>query len=154
MMVVHRLMLVADEKHTAYVRAQRANLDLAVRTSITALLATIATVVYMWSDGWWLLLALAPYSLAFAAYPGAVRAAYDYGLGFATLIDLNRFALYEALHLPIPRTYGAERKQNETLAKMLRMSVDPKTEPAQRFGYEHPDPLEPLEAQTPPDSQS
>lgn len=147
MAVVHRLMLVADEKHAAYVRAQRANLDLAVRTSITALLATIVTVVYMWSDGWWLLLALAPYSLAFAAYLGAVRAAYDYGLGFATLIDLNRFALYKALHLPIPRTYGAERKQNETLAKMLRMSIDPDTEPSRRFRYEHHDPPTPPTAQ-------
>ncbi|HTJ68650.1 MAG TPA: hypothetical protein VL551_14030 [Actinospica sp.] len=143
MAVVHRLMLVADEKHTAYVRTQRANLDLAVRTSITALLATVVTIGFMWSDGWWLLLALAPYSLAFAAYLGAVRAAYDYGLSFATLIDLNRFALYEALHLPIPPTYGAERRQNETLAKMLRMSIDPRDEPAQWLAYKHPDPETP-----------
>jgi hypothetical protein len=55
MAVVPRILLVGDEKHTAYVRAQRTNLDLAVRTSVTALLATAATIVFMWSHGWWLL---------------------------------------------------------------------------------------------------
>lgn len=138
MAVVPRLLLVSDEKHTTYVRAQRTNLDLAVRTSITAMIATITTIVFMWPHGWWLLLALVPYTLAFAAYLGAVRAAYDYGLAFATLLDLNRFTLYEKLHLQLPETYGAEREQNKTLMKLLRNSVMEYDEPDPDFQYEHP----------------
>jgi hypothetical protein len=138
MAVVHRLMLVADSKHVAYVQDQRTSLDLAVRTVITALLATVATVAFMWSDGWWLLLALAPYSLAFAAYLGAVRSAYDYGLSFTTLVDLNRFALYEAMHLPKPDTYGEEIAQNKTLAIMLSGRGRDTKRPRSTFRYEHP----------------
>jgi hypothetical protein len=142
MAVVPRLLLISDEKHTTYVRAQRTNLDLAVRTSVTALLATVATIVFMWPHGWWLLLSLAPYALAFAAYLGAVRAAYDYGLAFSTLIDLNRFTLYEKLHLKLPETYGAERAQNRTLMTLLRSFVDEDDEPDAGFRYEHPKPTD------------
>jgi hypothetical protein len=143
MAVVHRLMLAADAKHVAYVQDQRTNLDLAVRTSITALLAATATIVFMWSDGWWLLLALAPYALAFAVYLGAVRSAYDYGLGFTTLIDLNRFALYEAMRLRRPDTYGAELEQNKALSALLSGSVQGVESPVRSFRYRHPAPPPP-----------
>jgi hypothetical protein len=111
--------LVANPEHTAYVNDQRTQLDLAVRMCISSLFATVATFAIMWQHGLWLLLALVPYGLAWASYRGALTTARGYGAALAGWVDLNRFALYDALHLPQPDTTDMERSQNDAVVDMI-----------------------------------
>jgi hypothetical protein len=114
--------LVADPAHTAYVQDQRNGLDLAVRMSAMSAVATALTVAAMWPHGVWLTLALVPYCAAWMSYRGAVTAAHTYGLAFSAWLDLNRFKLYEGLHLPIPGTSELERTQNSELNHLIQGS--------------------------------
>jgi hypothetical protein len=57
-------------------RVMREQLDLAVRLCTLSLLAAIVAVVFLITDGAWLFVALVPYALAYAAYRGAVVAAF------------------------------------------------------------------------------
>lgn len=86
-----------------------------------ALMATALTVLFMWRNGPWLLLALVPYALAFASYRGAVVVAHEYGTAVAVLIDLNRFALYERMHLPSSGDLEEEKEHNRNLVNVLRL---------------------------------
>jgi type IV secretory pathway VirB3-like protein len=110
---------VAEAEDMAYVNDQRSQLDLTVRMSVTAMFACVLTVVLLWRDGLWLLVALLPYMVAYLSYRGAIVAASQYGQAVAVVIALNRFALYERLHLPLPATASAERRAAGELAKSL-----------------------------------
>ncbi len=94
-------------------------MDLAVRTTMTFALAFLATISYLWHSGLWLLVALIPYALTYLCYRGSVVAAQSYGIAMSTIIALNRFALYESLHLPSPSTTFQERHANGTLMDLL-----------------------------------
>ncbi|SHM68643.1 hypothetical protein [Cryptosporangium aurantiacum] len=118
---VPRLAMVAGEKEVAYVENQRIQLELAVRTTLLALLASPLTVLFLSRSQTWMLLAVVPYSVAFLAYRGAVSVAHEYGTSLAVLTDLGRFPLYERLHLPHPRTITDERATNEELARLFRL---------------------------------
>jgi hypothetical protein len=72
-------------------------------------LATIMVAVTTLTDGWWLLTALVPYALCVIAYHGAVSVAHAYGIAMRRLVDLNRFSLYEALHLGLPASTDEEK---------------------------------------------
>jgi hypothetical protein len=147
---VPRVIQLADARDVAYVRNQRIQLELALRSATLGLVATALTLCFMWRHGAWLLLALGPYALAYATYRGAVTIAHEYGTSLAILLELNRFALYQRLHLPLPEDLEHERKLNDRLAKILRL--DNQEIEQRRLGahldYVHPDPAgEPTSAQ-------
>jgi hypothetical protein len=133
--VIPQLALVAPDKDVAYLDDQRSALDLAVRMSATCLLATGAAIIFLCRDGLWLLAALFPYGLAYMFYRGAVVTAREYGAAMASLIALNRFALYERLGMSKPTSTSEERKQNVqleamyTFGKGTELASAPVTEP-------------------------
>lgn len=110
-------------------------MDLAVRTCVVALASSVATVVFLWDNGLWLMLALIPYGATYLAYRGSVVAAAHYGVTVAALIAINRFALYERMHLELPEDLASERKQNARLSQVLRYR-----RPTSHLTYTHPSP--------------
>ncbi|GIH18812.1 hypothetical protein [Rugosimonospora africana] len=116
-----RIAMVAEERELNYLENQRIQLELAVRASFLSLVACAATVILMWRHGSWMLLAIVPYTVAYLSYRGAIVIAHEYGAALATLIDLNRFKLYDRLHLPPPRNLAEERQRNETLMELFRL---------------------------------
>ena len=125
--VAAHLSLLPEEPSSAYVRDTRQTLDLAVRICMMGLLATLPTAVLLARSGVWSSLVFLPFGAAYLAYLGAVHAARAYGSAVRFQIDLRRFALYEALHLPAPATPSLERDQNERLMLQLvpRVAVTP-----------------------------
>jgi hypothetical protein len=103
-----------------YVNDQRSQLDLAVRMSIVAFIATGLTVLFLARHGIWLLVALVPYIAAYSAYRGAVVIAGEYGRALGVLVTLNRFELYDRLRLPPVLNTQEERRRNEDLMNFLR----------------------------------
>lgn len=121
--IAPHLNLVAVKEHRDYVDDCRKGLDLTVRLCVLFALATALSVGLLADSGAWLLLALAPYCLSYLAYRGAVSSAQAYGTALSTLVDLNRFALYEQLHVPFPMDTLVEQNRNAQLMKLL--SDDP-----------------------------
>jgi hypothetical protein len=117
--IAPHLNLVAVKEHREYVDDCRKGLDLGVRLCALFALATALSVGLLADDGAWLLLALAPYCVSYLSYRGAVSSAQAYGTALSTLVDLNRFALYDQLHIPQPSTTEVERNRNEQLLKLL-----------------------------------
>jgi hypothetical protein len=139
---------VAPPEQVRYVNDQRTALDLAVKCCLVGLLGTLATVVFLWQHGLWLIVAVVPYSVAYGSYRGAVVVAHGYGQALEDLVALNRFALYERLHLPMPPTTDAERENNTTL---LALTAD--HNPEKSLTYEHPvlQPAHDCHCQRPPE---
>jgi len=133
--VMPYLARVASTEDMDYVNDQRSNLDLAVRLSLVSAIAFIVTLLLLWRYGLWLLVALIPYTIAFLSYRGSVIAASAYGQAFAAIIALNRFALYERLHLPLPKNMPEERERNATLESILDFHN------TESVSYEHPESL-------------
>jgi hypothetical protein len=131
--IAPHLILSAPRSHIAYVEDQRTQLDLAVRLVVVGLLGAMISVFLLWRDGLWLLVALVPYSFAYLSYRGAVIVAAEYGTALATVIDLDRFELYEKLHVGRPTSTGAERRRNSLLMRLL---TDPRSDAELR--YRHP----------------
>lgn len=129
--IAPHLSLTAEPDHVAYQADARQELDLAVRVCVLAALATAVTAVLLADDRAWVLLALGPYAVAYLAYRGAVFAAHAYGTSVATVLDLNRFGLYERLRLPAPDDADQERTQNASL--MAAITGSP-----QKLAYRHP----------------
>ena len=117
--VLPHVALAAQPEDVRYLDDQRTQLDLAVRMCFTAILASIISVPLLWRDGAWLAVAAIPAGLAYIAYRGAVVSAREYGVAMTTLIDMNRFAFYERLHLPRPDDITEERKMNKRLMQLL-----------------------------------
>jgi hypothetical protein len=111
--------LVAQSERVDYLNDQRQLLDLSVRMCATSFLATLVTVAALWRQGPWLSMALIPYAVAYLCYRGSVVVAHEYGAAIGTLIDLDRFRLYESLRLPLPKNTRAERKMNSRLNELL-----------------------------------
>lgn len=131
--VIQQISFVAPPDHLSYVGDQRQLLDLSVRMSATSIVATLIAISALWRHGPWLLLALVPYGIAYLSYRGAVVVAHEYGAAVAAMIDLDRFALYDALRLPRPKDTAAERRNNAELTKLLSGSKEVV------LPYEHPD---------------
>ena len=112
----------ADDKR--YLDDQRSQLDLAVRMSVTALIAFVATVGFMCRDGIWLLVSLVPSAIAYLSYRGAIIAAGQYGRAIAVIIALNRFSLYEQLQMPVPASSVEERSINKGLRHLMEYDRD------------------------------
>ncbi|MEV8213992.1 hypothetical protein [Leifsonia sp. NPDC077715] len=111
--------MVADARHTAYVQDQRQGLDLAVRMTAVSLLCAAVSTVALWPHGLWVLLAVLPYAAAWLSYRGALAAAHAYGKAFEAWLYLNRFTLYEQLHLATPKTSNDEQELGAQLEEML-----------------------------------
>ncbi len=131
--VVPHLLLIAPSNQVDYVNDQRSQLDLAVRMTFISIMASATAVFFLWPYGFWILIALIPYVLAYLSYRGSVVAGFHYGSAFDTLINLNRFALYERLHLPLPVDTKAERLTNEMMKGLFGYSPVV-------VEYKHPDP--------------
>lgn len=140
------LLQVADARDVAYVQNQRMQMELALRTSLLGLAASGTTLAFMWKHGLWLLLALVPYAVAFAAYRGAVVIAHEYGTSLAVLIALNRFTLYDRLHLPLPDDIEDERRNNRLLINVLRLD---NTEVEKRLNESYLDYVHPAAPESP-----
>jgi hypothetical protein len=56
---------------------------------------------------------------AYIAYRASVSAASEYTTSVSTVIDLDRFALYESLRIDIPRDTNEERAVNQELMALL-----------------------------------
>ncbi|WP_322769785.1 hypothetical protein, partial [Frankia sp. Cr1] len=74
---------------------------------------------------WWLLLTLLPLCTAVFSYRSMVSQAIGYGVALTSAIDLHRFSLYEALHLPAPLTLAAELELARQLAQQWRQNAIP-----------------------------
>lgn len=112
-------LLIAPDEHKRYVRDSRQQMDTTISLCTVSFLATIIAVVFLLTDGLWLLVSLVPYALAYVAYRGAVEAAYEYATAVTTVIDLNRFQLYESLRIDAPRDTKEERAANMRLMTLL-----------------------------------
>lgn len=117
--VAPHLHFVIPDRHVTYLRDSRQGLDTSVRLCAMSLIATAVTSALLLVDGLWILLSVGPYALAYIAYRGAVAAAEDYGVAFTTIVDLDRFALYDALRVGKPANTAAERKLNADLMRLL-----------------------------------
>jgi hypothetical protein len=117
--VFRHVALVAPPERLGYLNDQRQLLDLSVRMCATSILAALIAVAALWRHGPWLLVALVPYAVAYLSYRGAVVVAGEYGAAFSTIIDLDRFALYDQLRMPRPKNSEDERRQNENLVRVL-----------------------------------
>jgi hypothetical protein len=118
--VVPRVLLIAPDAHVNYVNDQRSQLDLAVRMVFMSLIATATTVFFLWPYPLWALIAIIPYSIAYISYRGSIVAARGYGSALKILIDLNRFALYEQLHVSLPNSNSEERWNNRQVTRLLK----------------------------------
>lgn len=131
--IIEHVAQVAPAQRVEYVRDQRQLLDLSVRMTATSILATFVAIAFLWHHGPWLLIALAPYGIAYMSYRGAVVVAHAYGSALSTMIDLDRFALYDYLRLPPPETTAAERETNIELMRLINHNCDAV------LHYQHPE---------------
>ena len=129
---VPHLLLIAPANHVDYVNDQRSQLDLAVRMTFISIVAAVTAIIFLWPCGAWVLIAIIPYALAYLSYRGSVVAAGHYGNALETLVNLNRFTLYQQLHLQLPASTDIERTKNEKLTALLNYA------PNKTVDYEHP----------------
>ncbi|MFD3696981.1 hypothetical protein ACFWUZ_12645 [Streptomyces sp. NPDC058646] len=127
-----RLYPVLGDRSRAVVDDCRDSLDGAARLCVTGAATALVSAALLLRSGWWLLLALVPAALAALAYHGAVQAALAYGDAVRAAIELHRFDLLEALHLPLPDSLEEERTLAQHLCLHWRQGVPPPSR------YEHP----------------
>lgn len=142
--VAPHLTLIAPEAHLGYIQDTRQQMDTTVRLCVAAFAATIETTAWLLTSGWPLLIALVPYLLCYIGYRASVAAADDYMTIIRIAFDLNRFKLYESLHLEAPRNTAEERWNNEKLMKL----IDQNHKVSVR--YQHPPTATPAAGATPP----
>ncbi|MEV6624607.1 hypothetical protein AB0M83_26440 [Amycolatopsis sp. NPDC051106] len=111
--------LVAPDKHVDHLHDARQQMDTSIRLCVVALVATLETVAAMLTDRWWLLTSLVPYGFTWIAYRAAVAGAGEYMETVRTIVDLNRFRLYEELHVKHPDSSDEERAANVGLMALL-----------------------------------
>lgn len=128
------LMMVAPNEQVQYVNDQRTVLDLTVRCCLVCVLGAIAAGLFLWQWGLWLLLMAVPYCLAYLCYEGAVVVAREYGAALRMLVDLNRFSMYERMHLRLPNSTTSER----ALVRNLTLLCSEPNSVA-RVSYKHPE---------------
>jgi hypothetical protein len=66
------------------------------------------------------------------SYRGSVVAAGHYGSALDTLINLDRFMMYQRLHLKLPDSIEEEKMTNASMAELFNYS------PHEHITYEHP----------------
>ncbi len=129
-----RLEPVLSDRMRAAVAEGRDALDAAARFCVTAAAVVPLSVALLWRSHGWLLLALVPAVICWAAYAAAVHAAVAYGEVLAVAFDLHRFDLLTALHLPLPDDRAAERMANAELSRLWRQGAGSPV----AMRYDHP----------------
>jgi hypothetical protein len=119
LVIAPHLHLIAPDRHLEYLTDAREDMDSAIRICVVGLVATALTVAFLLTDGLWLLWAILPYFISYLAYKGAVSAAQSYGTIIASVIDLDRFSLYDELGVYLPLDTKDERTNNGPLMKLL-----------------------------------
>ena len=116
---------VLPEFARSEVAAARAGLDASARVLLAGLLFTVWALV-AW---WWPPIVIGPI-VAIAAYYGwMIPAAATYGSVVEATFAVHRFALYEALHWPLPATPAGERTGGRALTEAIARGSDtPKIE--------------------------
>lgn len=122
--IAPHITVVAAPERAAYIHDSRQELDVSVRLCFFALVAAAITALWLASTGWWVFIAVIPYVGAYLTYRGAVAAAGEWGAALAASVDLDRFALYEALHLQMPSDTSEERTNNMQLMNLIRAVPD------------------------------
>ena len=117
--VAPHLRLSADPAHYAYVEDAGDQLDLALRVCVLAIASTAATLALLLPAGVWAALPAAPYAIAYLAYRVGVASASAYATAVATVIDLNRFELYDKLNVARPHSLADEVQRNQDLMRVL-----------------------------------
>jgi hypothetical protein len=102
---------VADKSRSEQAFDEAEQMDLALRLCLSAAVATALTLVLLARTGLWVFLAVVPYTAAYLAYRGACAAAASWMQSIQVMVDLDRFALYDALHVPRPWTHAQESGQ-------------------------------------------
>lgn len=96
----------------------------------------------------WSLIPVASLILGAVSYRGAMRAAEDHGVLFASSFDLHRFDMLRALHHAVPSTVEQEFALNHELTRFLKGRQPPGEDmAAHRYDhsiYEEPPPPAPL----------
>ena len=116
---------VAGDKEVARVSDEGEQMDLALRLSAVFVLTTVVYAAVLAPRGSWALVALVPYALAYLAYRGACVAAEHYMMAVAVMVHMNRFSLYEALHLGRPKNLDEERRiAAQAMAIITESDVD------------------------------
>ncbi|WDD93564.1 hypothetical protein Bsp3421_003652 [Burkholderia sp. FERM BP-3421] len=115
------------------VDSARNQLDMSVRLVVTFLLCALVSLALLFDKGWWWLMPIAFAGVARLAYRAAVEAAVAFGAMMNAAIDLRRFDLLDALHLPLPADLADERRRNAALSEFLRQGGD------LPLGYAHPE---------------
>jgi hypothetical protein len=118
-----RLYPLLSEPVRGLVDGQRDALDLNARFCAGFAAAAVIAAALLAAHGWWLLVAVGCLVLAWLAYRSAVAAAIAYGEAIRTAVDLHRFSLLEALHLPLPATPEDERALNGKVSRFLLQGV-------------------------------
>ena len=139
-----RLYPLLSEPLTAALDDARNQLDLAVRFAATFGLIAVGALILLAPHGWWAAAVLAALALAWLSYRGSVNAAISYGELLESAIDLHRFDLLQALHLPLPPDPEAERTLNTQLSDLLRQDLE------MQVRYAHAPNAEPAQAKGPP----
>lgn len=109
-----------SDKVTAVLDDLRDQLDLAARFCMVFGIATVISVAFLASHGWWLTVAAVTLAGALLSYRAALAAATAYGQAAEAAFDLHRFDLLTALHLPLPGDLLGEVAANQELSRFLR----------------------------------
>ena len=118
-----RLYPLLSDPVRAVVDGNRDALDVNARFCAVFTAAAIIAAALLAAHGWWLLVPVGCLVLAWLAYRSALAAAIAYGESIRTAVDLHRFTLLEALHLPLPATPEEERALNAKLSRFLLQGV-------------------------------
>ena len=120
-----RLYPLLPETMRAILGDRRTQLDVTVRLCVSGLLALAVAVIFLRGEWTWLAgFGVTLLLFAWLAYRGAVAAAIAYGEAVQVAFDLHRFALHDALKLPLPHDLSAERSLNESLSAFFRQNID------------------------------
>jgi hypothetical protein len=118
-----RLYPLLSDPVRALVDGQRDALDVNARFCAVFAAAGVIAAALLAAHGWWLLVAAGCLVLTWLSYRSAVAAAIAYGETIRTSVDLHRFTLLEALHLPLPATPAEERALNAKVTRFLLQGV-------------------------------
>jgi hypothetical protein len=95
-------------------------ITLTASLSVSSTLGAIVTSPILVRLDLWSLIPVVASLLAVISYRGALRAASDHGVLFATTFDLHRFDMIRALHYELPLTSDKEIEFNKLLTKFLQ----------------------------------
>jgi hypothetical protein len=119
-----RLYPLLSDKVTGVVNDLRDQLDLVARFCVVFAIAAAVSAGFLATHGWWLAVALAPLAGSWLSYQAALAAAAAYGQAMETAVDLHRFDLRTALHLPLPANLRDEVAANQELTHFLRQPAE------------------------------